>query len=164
MSTLPPELDFSTADGREATPERMNRAMAYIVQRFKAAESVVPEFQTAIDQLKATGLERLDEVLTPLLTSAQAMSDEIVAIRDALATPAWRAALLADAVAGAIAASFNDPAQRAALINDVITEIGVRNLYIKTGAGSAGATLTAGSAAPDNATGANGDIYVQFTP
>lgn len=160
MPVRPKELDFSTPDGREATPERMNRAMDYILARFKAFESVVPEFESVINQLRATGLERLDEVLTPLLADAQGMRDDIAAIKTALEDPAWRDALIADVVE----AGLIDPVARAAFIDDVITEIASRQLYIETGAGSAGANLTSGTAAPNNADGADGDLYVQFVP
>lgn len=164
MPVRPKELDFSTPDGREATPERMNRAMDYILARFKAFESVVPEFESVINQLRATGLERLDEVLTPLLADAQGMRDDIAAIKTALEDPAWRDAVVEDAKTAAIAASFGDAVQRASLIDDVIAEIASRQLYIETGAGSAGANLTSGTAAPNNADGADGDLYVQFVP
>jgi hypothetical protein len=159
MSNLPRELDF--AADRDASPDRMNAAMDYIVQRFKAIESVKPQFESAIQQLKTVGLERIDEFLTPLLTTAQGMVDEIVALEAALSTDAFRAALLADAISGAIAGSFGNAAQRASLIDDVIAEIASRQLYIEAGAGAAGIHLSAGSAPPSDADGADGDIYIQ---
>jgi hypothetical protein len=142
----------------------MNAAMAYIVSRFAAVESIVPEFQSAIDQMKAVGLDRIDEFLTPLLTTAQATVDAITALQASMDTDAFRAGIVTDATAAAIAGSFNDPAQRASLIDDVIAEIASRQLYIEAGAGAAGASLDSGSAPPDNATGADGDFYVQTTP
>lgn len=162
MSSLPPELDFSTQHGRSATPERMNEAMDYLLGLIKTVQAVVPDFQSAIDQMKAVGLDRVDEFLTPLLATAQTTVDAITALQASMDSDAFRAALLADAVAGAIAGSFNDPTQRASLIDDVIAEIATRQLYIETGAGSAGATLTAGTAAPSG--GADNDLYVQTAP
>lgn len=157
MPSLPKELDFSTPDGREATPERMNLAMEYIQAQIKALQSVVPEFESVINQLKATGLERLDEVLTPLLVSAQSMVSQITAITEAVNAPEWRADLIADVVAVGLV----DPAHRAAFINDVIAAIDARDLYIRAADGTADVAMFTGAAAPSNALGKDGDLYVQ---
>lgn len=143
MPTRPPELEFATADGREATPERMNRAMDYILGRLKAAESVVPEFESALNQLEATGLTRLNEFLTPLFNEATAMRDAIEVIKLGLEETAWRTALIADVKAA------------------VIADIEAANLYVKAGAGATDATLYAGAGTPDNALGQDGDLYVK---
>lgn len=69
MSSLPPDIDF-IAD-KAASPERMNRAMAYLYALIKVASALQPEFQTALSDLQTTGLQRLNDTLTPLVLQAQ---------------------------------------------------------------------------------------------
>lgn len=77
--SLPPELDFDR--DREASPARMNRAMEYLFLRLGAATALQPEFESSIVQLQAVGLERLNEVLTPLFVNAISIADQLEAIR-----------------------------------------------------------------------------------
>lgn len=74
-SGLPKELDFKADD--DASPERMNRAMLYIVAILRGLLSLKPRIDAAIDNLNALSLARIDAVLEPIYT-------RILFIRDAL--------------------------------------------------------------------------------
>lgn len=80
---LPTELDFTTPEGRKATPERMNEAMSYIVARIKAVEAVTPAINNVVETLRTVGLDRLQEALAPVFLDAQALATELQAISDA---------------------------------------------------------------------------------
>lgn len=82
--SLPPELDFDR--DREASPARMNRAMEYLFLRLAAATALQPEFESSIVQLQSVGLERLNEVLTPIFINATGIADQLKAIRAAWLT------------------------------------------------------------------------------
>jgi hypothetical protein len=102
MSSLPPDIDFLT--NRKATPERMNLAMAYLYGRLNQASALQPEFQSAIDELQATGLQRLNDTLTPLVLRAQADAAQLDQILAAWTTGsvlvALKAAIEADLASG----------------------------------------------------------------
>jgi hypothetical protein len=85
-TVLPAVLDFDR--DREASPARMNRAMEYLYLRLAAATALQPEFESAIAQLQAVGLDRLNEVLGPIFADAQGISAELNAIRNAWLTGA----------------------------------------------------------------------------
>lgn len=107
MSSLPPELDFSSPLGRIATPERMNAAMAYIVARFKAVEAVTPDVEAALATLKTIGLDRITEVLTPIFDNAEAMAAALQQIQDDWTGSTLPATVQANAIA-AVTAAFAD--------------------------------------------------------
>jgi hypothetical protein len=79
-SGLPIELDFDKDD--DASSERMNRAMLYIVGLIRSVLALKPDYQVAIDQLVGIGLERISLVLTPVFSAAQVQSAELRAIYD----------------------------------------------------------------------------------
>jgi hypothetical protein len=91
--TLPTELDFTLNPA--ATPERMDAAMTYIVARIRALEAIQPEFQSVINQLRAVGLERLAEALTPIFTDAQEIIAVLEQARDEYEEDAFKAAQIA---------------------------------------------------------------------
>lgn len=78
MSSLPPELDFTANPA--ATPARMDEAMGYIASALRRAESLRPDFEAAIERLRAIGLERLDAVLSPIFVDAQGIAARLAAI------------------------------------------------------------------------------------
>lgn len=78
---LPRELDFQ-ADTR-ATPARMNQAMEYILARVRAVEALKPRVDSAIEDLRRFGIERVAEILTPIFTEAMQIQEELQAIRTA---------------------------------------------------------------------------------
>lgn len=143
MSDLPPELDFSTPSGRDATPERMNRAMGYLIGRIRALDAARANYDAVVEQLHATGLERLTEALQPVYDQASEMAEALTATQAALDTADWRGALISDVVAA------------------VVTEIQEAQLYVMAGTGTQGVALHAGVGVPANALGADGDLYVQ---
>lgn len=67
-TTLPAEVDFNK--DRAADPERMNRAMAYLLGRIAANDAFRPSWQTELDGLRQIGLERIDASITPLVATA----------------------------------------------------------------------------------------------
>jgi len=76
---LPAELDFTANPA--ATPARMDRAMEYIVARFRAVEAVQPDFLAAIETLKAVGLDRLAEALIPVFDQANGIAATLEALK-----------------------------------------------------------------------------------
>ena len=84
ISALPSEIDFS-ADP-DASPDRMNRAMKYLLGQVRVAQAQVKSYQAVIDELRALGLERVADALTPVFQQAQATGDAIQAIYDNLAS------------------------------------------------------------------------------
>ncbi len=82
MADLPPELDFSTPEGRIATPDRMNRFAGYILARLRALESQQPEFQAAVEQLLTIGLDRVNESLVPVFNQANEIADDLTALHE----------------------------------------------------------------------------------
>ena len=89
---LPREVDF--AADRSASPERMNRAMSYLVAWLRRVEAYQPELKQIIDELRGVGLQRMAEVLTPIFLDAVATGESLRAIRDG-----WEADLLPAEVA-----------------------------------------------------------------
>lgn len=77
---LPVELDFVKDD--EASSERMNRAMLFLYLLARAAASVKPDYERAIREIQAIGLERLNEVLSPIFFETQALATEMQSTRD----------------------------------------------------------------------------------
>ncbi|WP_019833771.1 hypothetical protein [Sphingomonas sp. PR090111-T3T-6A] len=67
---LPSEIDFQADD--DASPERMNRAMTYLMGQVRTVLALKPDYQAAIDQLMSLGLDRLNQILSPLLLQGQA--------------------------------------------------------------------------------------------
>jgi hypothetical protein len=76
--SLPPELDF--AKDREASPDRMNRAMTYILDRLRQAIAVKADYELAIEELRASGLQRLSEALQPVVANAYQLAGELEAV------------------------------------------------------------------------------------
>jgi hypothetical protein len=120
----------------------MNAFADYILQRFAALEAQRPEWESAVDDLKANGLSRVNEVLQPIFDEAVAIGAELSTLRDELASPAWRTALIADVVADLVASGQ----------------------FVKCGAGNEGLTLYSGAAPPDPATAQPSDLYVYVEP
>jgi hypothetical protein len=135
MSTLPNELDFATNSGREATPERMNRAMEYLLGLVRALQASRPEFEAAVEQLRAIGLERVTEVLNPIFDQATAIKAALVSIQDEWTASTLPAQVQANAIS-AVTAAFADYRLRyMGAFEDAPTEredgsaIGVGTLY-----------------------------------
>ena len=105
MSSLPREVDF-LAD-RAATPDRMNRAMDYLIARLRAVEAVQPEFLSALDELKGVGLVRVTEVLNPVFEQANAIADALEAIKAQWEADTLPAQVVSDAV-DAVTEAFAD--------------------------------------------------------
>lgn len=107
MSSLPIELDFSTASGREASPERMNRAMEFIMGRFRAIEALAPEIDSTLNTLRELGLVRIAEVLAPIFDQATAINATLETILED-----WQGSLLPaqvrTEVTAAVTAAFAD--------------------------------------------------------
>lgn len=82
MSSLPEELDFSKR--REATPERMNLAMAYLLGRLRAVESVKPDVDSVLNDLRTFGLERVAQALTPTFNQITDFADQLREMIDEL--------------------------------------------------------------------------------
>ena len=77
---LPDELDFKERDDFDKA--RLDRAMEYIVARFRALESNAPALASAIDDLRTLGLQRLNEVLLPVFNDVTEISDALTALRE----------------------------------------------------------------------------------
>ena len=75
---LPREVDF--AADPDASPERMNVAMAYLLALVRSATAQRIEYEAALEQLRGIGLARLADALTPILTAAQAQGDAIAVV------------------------------------------------------------------------------------
>lgn len=140
MPDLPPELDFSTAEGRRATPRRMNDMSLYVQARLRALDATRDAWEEATAQLKAIGLERLTAVLQPLFDQAVADTAAIAAARAEIDDPAWRTQLMADLTASLIAAGS----------------------FVKSE--PPGITLFSGTEPPPANTGEEGDIYIYVEP
>ncbi|MDD3799356.1 MAG: hypothetical protein PHE36_09290 [Novosphingobium sp.] len=140
MPDLPTDLDFSTTEGRRATPVRMNRMSEHVAARLRALEANRQNWDAAVAQLKALGLERVTAVLQPLFDQAVADAAAISATRAAIEDPQWRAQLIEDVTDALIAAGT----------------------FVK--AGTPGITLYSGTEAPPANTGAEGDIYIYVEP
>jgi hypothetical protein len=121
----------------------MNRAMLYLLTLIQGLQAARADFDQVVEQLHATGLERLTEALQPVFDQATEMATELTAAQDALDTAAWRATLIEE------------------VRDAVIAEIAAQELYIKAGQGTQGITLHAGAGLPGAGLGADGDIYVQ---
>ena len=96
--SLPPEIDF--AADREASPDRMNRAMAYLLSQVRLATALAPQIQTAIDDLRTAGLTRLADGLVPVFTQANDIAARLATIEAAWLADDRLGALLADVWAG----------------------------------------------------------------
>jgi len=77
---LPPELDFLKDDA--ATPERMNRAMAYLLSLYSTVAGLRPDYEAAIEQIQTIGLQRLTQVLQPMFVDAEQISAALIELRD----------------------------------------------------------------------------------
>ncbi len=77
-TTLPTELDFS--EDRDASPERMNRAMRYLMGQLRVAQAQVKSYEVVIEELRALGLTRVADALTPVFVQAQETGEAIEAI------------------------------------------------------------------------------------
>jgi len=77
--SLPSEIDFE-AD-RDATPARMNRAMAWIQAQLRVAQATAKTYEAVIADLRALGLARVAEALTPVFVEAQQIGASIAAIQ-----------------------------------------------------------------------------------
>ncbi|MBB6191507.1 hypothetical protein FHS51_001734 [Sphingobium wenxiniae] len=104
MSSLPSELDFDK--DRSATPDRMNRAMDYIIARLRALESSQPEFSAAVEELRRLMLDRMAEVLIPAYQQVNTIRQELEAIQTE-----WVDAGFGDALAAALLAQVWSRAQ-----------------------------------------------------
>jgi hypothetical protein len=103
MSSLPPELDFSTPSGRDASPERMDKAMTYIVQRFRAVEAKAPEIDATLDSLRQLGLVHIAEILQPVFDDAAGIRDALAAIQTEWTTSLLPQQVRADVSADVVA-------------------------------------------------------------
>lgn len=77
---LPPEIDFDR--DRDASPTRLNRAMAWLYGQLIVAQSIAKTYEGAVEEVRALGITRMDEVLTPNLQLAIEIAQQLVAIRD----------------------------------------------------------------------------------
>ena len=77
---LPGELDFKESEDFDKA--RLDRAMEYIVARFRALEANAPALALAIDDLRALGLQRLNEVLLPVFNDVIEISEALTALRE----------------------------------------------------------------------------------
>lgn len=112
--SLPPEIDFE--QDPSATPARMNLAMVYLLALARQGIALQPDFESAIRDLQAVGLSRLNEVLSPILVDAQDIVDDLEAMRTAVANGTEYATLLSS-VATALAAAGAASAAAAAASN-----------------------------------------------
>ncbi|MXO64852.1 hypothetical protein [Altericroceibacterium endophyticum] len=100
VTTLPREIDFSA--NRDASPERMDRAMLYLLGQIRVAQAQVKSYETVIDELRALGLSRVAEALTPVFIQAQSDAKAINRIyQDLLGSDALDAYLPRDEAAAA---------------------------------------------------------------
>ncbi|MFA7597019.1 MAG: hypothetical protein WCY92_11755 [Novosphingobium sp.] len=79
-TSLPSEIDFQT--DRRASPERMNRAMLWLYAQLRIAQAQAKSYEVAINELRALGLERVTEALTPVFVQAQEIGQALEAIHD----------------------------------------------------------------------------------
>ena len=93
---LPREVDF--AADPDASPERMNVAMAYLVALCRAANAQRVEYEAALEQIRGVGLARLADALTPVLTAAQTQGDAIAGVYAQWVSGGAIAAIKADIV------------------------------------------------------------------
>ncbi|BAV65757.1 hypothetical protein [Sphingobium cloacae] len=93
MPSLPSELDFDK--DRAGTPDRMNRAMSYLVARIRALESSQPEFTSAVEQLRRLILDRMSEVLIPAYQQVEAIQSNLTAIQERWQDDGFAAAVAA---------------------------------------------------------------------
>lgn len=77
--SLPSEIDFE-AD-RDASPARMNRAMAWIQAQLRVAQATAKTYEAVIADLRALGLARVAEALTPVFVEAQQVGANLAAIQ-----------------------------------------------------------------------------------
>lgn len=79
-ASLPAEIDFQS--DRRATPDRMNRAMLWIYAQLRIAQAQAKTYETAINELRALGLDRVSEALTPVFLQAQEIGASLEALQD----------------------------------------------------------------------------------
>jgi hypothetical protein len=165
MSSLPREVDFSADPA--ATPSRMNKAMEYLIARLRAVEAVQPEFLSRLDELKAVGLDRVTEVLTPIFDDAQDIADSLQAIKDQWAADTLPDQVVADAVEQVteafadyrhryLGAKATEPTTR-----DDGSPVGIGDMYFDT---SLDAMRVLGVSGWKNAGSAVAGIMNQFAP
>lgn len=80
MADLPPEIDFERDN--QASPARMNRAMAFLFGLYSTVAALRPEYELAIAQIESIGLQRLVDVLQPIFINAQQIEVQLESIRD----------------------------------------------------------------------------------
>lgn len=78
---LPAELDFDK--DRDASPDRMNRAMSYLLRLYSTVAALRPDYEAAIAQIQTIGLQRLTEALQPVFLDAEAIGADLAALRAA---------------------------------------------------------------------------------
>jgi hypothetical protein len=105
MSSLPSELDF-VADP-EATPDRMNTAMGYLLALIRALQASRPDYDAAIAQLQTVGLERVTDVLNPIFDNANDIQAALQSIVDEWTASTLPAQVQANTTA-AVRAAFAD--------------------------------------------------------
>ena len=143
MSGLPPEIDF--VRNASASPERMDDAARHLDGRLRAIEASKSGLAALEADLKSFGVERVNAVLLPIIADMQALLEDAAAIHAALAAPAARDQLVADARDAVLAAIAAD------------------KLYVRDGA-QAGIALFTGTSVPDAGTGEEGDIHIYVDP
>lgn len=127
-TVLPAVLDFDR--DREASPARMNRAMEYLFLRLAAATALQPEFESAIGELQAVGLDRLNEVLGPIFAESTAIAAQLGAIRTAWLTGAPFDQLLNDLTAQVTARLATVDAAVAAQLSGVAGQLAAQNTAV----------------------------------
>jgi hypothetical protein len=138
----PADVDFATDRGRIASPKRMNEMSDHFLTRLRALEGFRADWDAAVAELKEIGVSRVTEALQPVFDQAQALADELTQMRADMETDAYRDQLIADVIAAIVG----------------------QGLFVKAGAGAEGMTLYSGDAAPDPATGNEGDLYAYVEP
>ena len=73
MVDLPDVLNFEK--DRSADPDRMNRAMAYLLGRIAALDAFRPNWQAEVDNLVGVGLSRINDALLPAFQNIQSVAD-----------------------------------------------------------------------------------------
>lgn len=83
---LPADLDFS--NDRNASPERMNRAMGHIDARLRVAELPARSLDEVLAQLQAIGLQRIADALGPVYAGLVSVSSLGAIFEASSTTPA----------------------------------------------------------------------------
>jgi hypothetical protein len=78
---LPVDLDFKKDSA--ATPDRMNRAMLYLLRLYSTVAALRPDYEAEIALIQTIGLERLTDALQPIFVEANDISAQLAALRAA---------------------------------------------------------------------------------